>query len=53
MLREYKHDQPGVVVPPTMLAFRSQAGWFRERVAGLLDGRADGPCCSVSASVPS
>ena len=27
-------DQPGVFVPPTMLAISSQAGWFRVRVAG-------------------
>jgi hypothetical protein len=46
-------DQQGVVVPPNMLVFSSQAGWFRERVAGRLDCCADGPCCSVSASVPS
>ena len=27
-------DQPGDFVPPTILVLSSQAGWFRERVAG-------------------
>lgn len=44
-------DQPGVFVPPTMLAISSQAGWFREPVAGPRDCCADEPCCSESASV--
>ena len=46
-------DQPGVVVPPTMLALSSQAGWFRERVAGLRDCCEDVLCCSDFSNVPS
>jgi hypothetical protein len=44
-------DQPGVFVPPTMLVLSSQAGRFREQVAGPRDCDADGPCCSESAIV--
>ena len=44
-------DQPGVFVPPTMLVLSSQAGWFREQVAGPRDCCANGPCCSESSSV--
>lgn len=44
-------DQPGVFIPPTMLVLSSQAGGFRERVAGPRDCYADGPCCSESAIV--
>jgi hypothetical protein len=39
-------DQPGIFVPPTMLVLSSQAGWFREEVAGPRDCCADGPCCT-------
>ena len=46
-------DQPGVFVPPTMLALSSQAGWFRGRAAGPRGYCADGPCCNGPASVAS
>lgn len=46
-----KIDQPGVFVPPTMLVLSSQAGRFRERVAGPRDCYVAGPCCNESAIV--
>ena len=46
-------DQPGVFVPPLMLAFSSQAGRLRERVADPRDCCVAGRCYSGSASVPS
>ena len=46
-------DQPGVFIPPTMLVLSSQAGLFRERVAGPRDCCVGGPCCHEFASVPS
>ena len=46
-------DQPGVVVPPTMLVLSSQVGSFRERVAGPRDCCEDVLCCSDFSSVPS
>jgi len=48
-----KTGQPGVFVPPTMLVLSSQAGRFRERVAGPRDCYADGSCCNESSNVPS
>jgi hypothetical protein len=41
-------DQPGIFVPPTMLAISSQVGWFRERVAATLEPDEAAPGCSVA-----
>ncbi len=44
-------DQPGIVVPPSLLVFSSQAEWFRGLVAGPRDCYGAGSYCSGSANV--